>query len=383
MIHGKPMKKQFPGYYRPNSEEFAQKFQECVFCFDTNVLLNLYRYTPESRDNLIEVLRAFKGRIWLPHQVGREYQRGRTDVFLEQLGLPAEIARKIDNAISAIGQFQRSSLFAVNALTEPVREKLEEIKQALQAGNEEKPDLMTGDLVFDAVTELFDGKVGGPLTAESYQDVLKKAKERYDAKIPPGYLDKPKDPNDIDEYGDLVLWWQLLEFAKGDKRPIIFVTDDAKEDWWRTVKGQKLGPRPELVDEFLAQVGDDGWFYMYSTEQFLKHAKDHLDADVTPEAIKEVEGIGKQHAEQERIRIRDAIVSCLRRSPHSFQWFRENTEFRYTDEWFDAFVTQNPGLVEKVRIVSRDKDRRRIIPGRPGMRLTRKSRRMMEEGGQP
>ena len=66
------MRKQFPGYYRPKAEEFAQKFKECVFCFDTNVLLHLYRYTPESRDNLIKVLQAFKDRIWLPHQIGLE-----------------------------------------------------------------------------------------------------------------------------------------------------------------------------------------------------------------------------------------------------------------------------------------------------------------------
>jgi PIN like domain len=51
------MRSKFPGFYRPKPEICAQKFKECVFSFDTNVLLNLYRYTPESRDNLIKFYR--------------------------------------------------------------------------------------------------------------------------------------------------------------------------------------------------------------------------------------------------------------------------------------------------------------------------------------
>jgi hypothetical protein len=93
-MHGKgrpEMRKQFPGYYRPTSADFAQKVKECVFCFDTNVLLNLYRYTPESRENLIKVLQAVKDRVWLPHQVGIEYQRRRIEVLLGQLNLAGKL----------------------------------------------------------------------------------------------------------------------------------------------------------------------------------------------------------------------------------------------------------------------------------------------------
>src|SRR4051812_32263128 len=99
---GQHMRSMFPGYYRPKAEEFAEKFKSCVFCFDTNVLLNLYRYTPESRDNLLKILRheKIKDRIWLPHRVGFEYQRRRTDVLLGQLGLVEKAEGIVDAAIA-------------------------------------------------------------------------------------------------------------------------------------------------------------------------------------------------------------------------------------------------------------------------------------------
>src|ERR1700722_17218839 len=115
------MRTLFPSYYRPNPEEFAQKFKECVFCFDTNVLLNLYRYTPESRDSLITVFQAIKDRVWLPHQVALEYQRRRIDVLLGEFDLAGRAVKLIGTAIDELDKLSRSSsLFAVNALIDPV-----------------------------------------------------------------------------------------------------------------------------------------------------------------------------------------------------------------------------------------------------------------------
>jgi hypothetical protein len=37
--------KQVPCYYRPKPEDCALRFKEAIFAFDTNGLLNLYRYT--------------------------------------------------------------------------------------------------------------------------------------------------------------------------------------------------------------------------------------------------------------------------------------------------------------------------------------------------
>ena len=155
--------------------------------------------------------------------------------------------------------------------------------------------------------------MGNPYKADEYKEIYKKGKERYDRKVPPGYMDIDKNPSGTDQFGDLVLWMQILDFAKDQVRPIILITDDAKEDWWREIGGEKLGPRPELIEEFIAVAGEDKWFYMYSTEQFLRYAQEYLSAEVTPQALKEAEGIEKQDAEEEMRRKAEEMLQFLAR----------------------------------------------------------------------
>ena len=47
----------------------------------------------------------------------------------------------------------------------------------------------------------------------------------------------------------------------GQGKHIVFVTGDAKQDWWRISEGQHLGPRPELVEEIGAVGGKPFWIY--------------------------------------------------------------------------------------------------------------------------
>jgi hypothetical protein len=93
----------------------------------------------------------------------------------------------------------------------------------------------------------------------------------------------------------------------------------------------------------------------------------------------ELEMVEPQETGEQEI---NAIVSYLQRSPHSFQWFRDNTEFQYTDQQFNALITKHAGLLEKITIVSRDENKRKNTPGLPGMRLTSKGRQMIEKAVQ-
>lgn len=45
------MRNKFFGYYKPTKEELAAMWNECIFVFDTSTLLNIYRYTPETRED--------------------------------------------------------------------------------------------------------------------------------------------------------------------------------------------------------------------------------------------------------------------------------------------------------------------------------------------
>lgn len=84
----------------------------------------------------------------------------------------------------------------------------------------------------------------------------------------------------------------MLDKAKSENKAIIFVTDDAKEDWWRTFKGQTLGPRPELTAEIKAKAGVD--FYMYASDRFLHFAQKYLHQAIEQSAIEELKEVRKQ-----------------------------------------------------------------------------------------
>src|SRR5215469_4097831 len=94
------------------------------------------------------------------------------------------------------------------------------------------------------------------------------------------------------KYGDGVVWYQVIDFAKSTKKPIILITDDQKDDWWRIEKGETLGPRPELAAEIGSKAKVS--FYMYNASQFLKYAKEFLGLQVKQEAIEEVRDVSEQ-----------------------------------------------------------------------------------------
>jgi len=50
------LKNLFPGHYKPSEEEFQKLWDKCIFVFDTNILLNVYRYSEKTRDRLFEIL---------------------------------------------------------------------------------------------------------------------------------------------------------------------------------------------------------------------------------------------------------------------------------------------------------------------------------------
>ena len=87
-------------------------------------------------------------------------------------------------------------------------------------------------------------------------------------------------------FGDLFMWKEMLQHAKATSRPMILVTEDRKEDWWAQVSGRKIGPRPELIQEFRESAG--GVYYQYELGQFLEQSRTHHKKRVQRSVIEEV-----------------------------------------------------------------------------------------------
>src|SRR5207248_9390177 len=126
--------------------------------------------------------------------------------------------------------------------------------------------------------------------------LLTAAQERFDKRIPPGYKDVGEKAGER-AYGDALLWEEILRHAKEAGRPVIFVTEERKEDWWLVHEGARIGPRPELIAEFAVRT--EQLFWMYGTEAFLRRSSEHLKRSVSPEVATEVQEFAARRSAEE------------------------------------------------------------------------------------
>lgn len=167
-----------------------------------------------------------------------------------------------------------------------------QIASLIEAAAHSDHDFLQTDHLREQLAELFEGRTGARYSAPRLNEIYKEGANRFSRRIPPGYKDG--DKGEPERYGDLVIWFEVMDQAKSSGKPLILVTADAKEDWWAEHKGNTVGPRPELGQEILAYAGVR--FYMYTPPQFLKFAQKFLklNAEAARKAVSEFERIEKQ-----------------------------------------------------------------------------------------
>jgi PIN like domain len=67
----------FEAYRTVTDDDYRLLFTSGLIILDTNVLLDLYRYHPETRKELLDVLDQVRERLWIPNQVMSEFWAGR------------------------------------------------------------------------------------------------------------------------------------------------------------------------------------------------------------------------------------------------------------------------------------------------------------------
>jgi|26BtaG_2_1085354.scaffolds.fasta_scaffold12154_2 predicted nucleic acid-binding protein len=314
------MESLFKGYYQPTPEQFKELWEEGTFVFDTNVLLGLYRYKKESRDEVLNVIKKIKDRIWIPYQVGLEFHRNRLTVLGEQNSSLATIKTSIRDSIDSIekkckdldldkrhSEVETSSFIErFRDLSESVINELDEIKAKKLTNDIEE------DVVLTELTKLFSvskGSLGSPPKDQKVlENIYKDGEFRAKNKIPPSFkdiLEAQKNKSGEEYYafeglnykkgfGDLIVWKQIIEFAQEhQKKNIIFVTDDTKEDWMRIINshGKKtISARPELVSEIFKEAGVET-FYIYDTKSFLDYSKEYFNIEVSDETMEDIQKI--------------------------------------------------------------------------------------------
>lgn len=74
------MKETFREQFELDKEKIQEIWKNAIVVFDTNILLNLYRYNKETCDDLLKYMKTFADRLWMPFQVGWEYHNNRLKV---------------------------------------------------------------------------------------------------------------------------------------------------------------------------------------------------------------------------------------------------------------------------------------------------------------
>lgn len=298
-----------------NSEEaaiFEKVWQNGVIVFDTNVLLNLYRYNKEARNELIKLMKSYQSRLWIPYQIGLEFMancetvkawihKGFKDLSTQVDECKKSFFMYFDKNYSKHKHINRKELEQLfDQQMQPIKDKLVEWEKSI-------PDYDKKDVVKNKIVELYDQKVGTDYNYDELLEIYAKGKTRYDNKIPPGYKDATKEKWEMGVrhvFGDLIAWMQIMDYAKANDKDVIFVGEDLKEDWWEKNDGKLNKPRQELLDEFKYRTGREIVFH--TQKGFIEASKKKLKE----ETLKEIERVREENMRfLEQLRIATESIS--------------------------------------------------------------------------
>lgn len=280
------MKSQFPGYFKAHHDKVNSMWQDALFMFDANVLLNLYRYSDKTRDEVFQVLEILSEKTWFPNQAIYEYLENRLHVIAEQEKSYNTISDELKKIESKFDH-PRQHPFLSDALLSQLKKAHIDVGDELEKSRDKHRARLSEDDIQEKLAEITEGKIGPEFEIKELQTIFNEGKTRYANKIPPGFRDLGKESHSQQRaFGDYILWLQIIDKAQKENRNVIFITDDQKEDWWRIFKGKTIGPRPELIKEFQEKTNQNILFY--KPDQFLKHVGNFYKSKVGDATIKEV-----------------------------------------------------------------------------------------------
>lgn len=264
---GRGLYTDFNSYRIPEEHELDAALQSGIVAVDTNVLLSLYRYNPITVDDLLRLFDTLGARLFIPHQVVREFWRNRHAVLGSPISSNKDARAALDkNANStrdAIERWAKTVALDVqerHSILREVTEFFDHLQRRIEVGVTARLTAATPtaqDRVLARLERALEGKVGAPYSGDVWPKMIEQGNARVVEQMPPGYMDVGKLDSDNDEgaAGDFLVWRQLLDEGAARGVDLVLVTADVKEDWWERARGVAVGPRRELIEEYAVEVG--------------------------------------------------------------------------------------------------------------------------------
>ncbi len=338
------MKDYFKGFYGLSENETQEIWNndDTVFVFDTNALLLLYRCEKETREAFFEQWSKIKDKVWLPYHVCLEYQRNRLAAIkahVLELEATGEHLKTRISAAAELNNFDKKHKETIKRY-DKLRGEFAQLANQLstlvdtfvseQIKNrvEDADFLAKHDTVRDRISDLIGERIGSAPDQAKIDTLQSEGKRRYALQIPPGFEDAKEKKettftyNEITyqrQYGDWFIWNEVLVYVEANnKKNVIFVGNDLKEDWVFITGGQTRGPLEALKTE-MAKKCNGAEFLLYTSSSFLFNANKHLrGTKASTAAIEEMENIAIQH--YHTYKSHDLYKSILKSHSNSKKW---------------------------------------------------------------
>lgn len=329
------MRSIFPEFFPLAPADLDRIWAVGLIVVDTNVLLRLYRFPEATAVELIGTLERFGNRIWIPHQVAWEYNRRRSAKIKEAekhyQSLVAEFTKAASTVRAKLSETQDYGIHPNVDLSDHISALMSEIETRVKAITEKyeaTPAAAHFDDLHDRISGIYDGRVGHEPTGAEIEALCKEGESRFEKSTPPGFKDveekRRRGASDQEAFGDFIIWRQIIEEARRRDLPVIFITEDAKDDWWLREDGKTIGALPTLRKEFLKDTGQQVHFYRLKSfieesnrrrETRVSEASVQVLAEFAAKAEKEEQLVSKRAAEElERELLRAKHIDRRRRN---------------------------------------------------------------------
>lgn len=327
------MKSTFSCFYEERNDLALKRIwadEKTLFVFDTNVLLGLYSFQPENRDDFFKVLELINGRAWIPYHVGLKFQRNRLQIIKNRRKFFTEMKKKADdlshtisfdqkvfttfqNECSLIKNFptvnskiieiQQNIKDKIDILNAELRQSISELRAEIKSQDKDGIFLNSEDIVRNKIDIFFTNeKVGKNIfdTQDKLNILFQEGEDRYKKEIPPGFEDAKDKGEDTfyfsnlefkSKFGDLIIFKQIIDYCREKSlKNVIFVSEDTKSDWRiiEDFEGKKiLGARAELKNEIYNEAGVEN-FSILKIDEFLTKSKIYLNVNIEDSSIQDI-----------------------------------------------------------------------------------------------
>lgn len=312
-----------------NDSTEQEIWENYLFVFDTSALLELYFYSIKAQDELLdEIFPQLKGKLWITDHIEYEYLKNREKTskkpYVEKYeSINNDFIGGIDKSINTIQRKMKDfsnktknidkhphvNIDITNSFNEKVDKFFDEFSifkdQIKTEFTQRKTDIERysaedSDEIFKRIKKIF--KVGKKYDFKSKMKITQEGELRKRLKIAPGFNDDFKEG--LQQFGDLIIWKQIIDLAKENNQSVIFITNDIKKGDWCDLdeKGDRIkNPKEELFDEMYDEVGK--CFWMYSFSQFIYFVNEKTEHKLTKEVIEEIEEVSKEVSKEEELTI--------------------------------------------------------------------------------